>query len=179
MVLVNGLMQIFSDLKIQKSQHVPDEPPHPILVEAGVTYLDIGWRAHSPTNSQGILNYDLRYILNSEENKSEEYWTVKTNILADEIAQEDVGLIVESSGLYDLKYRIQGLTEGQSYLVQLRSSNENGYSYWSNASSMSTLKNNVPKQLDPPVLVLAGTDFLDVGWKLPPAENTEGITRLQ
>ena len=78
--------------------------------------LTVEWSAPANDDGTAITGYDLRFIRNDAPDKADGNWTVRTDIWI--------------SG--DLRYDLDGLTNGVAYDVQVRAVNVSGTGPWSN-----------------------------------------------
>ena len=88
---------------------IPDAPDIDTVTLGGGT-LTIDWKAPTDTGETDITSYDLRYIRDDATDKSDDNWTLET----------DVGTLSNRS------YTIIGLEGGVKYEFQLRANNDSG-----------------------------------------------------
>ena len=97
---------------------IPGAPDIDDVTLGGGT-LTIDWRVPDDTGETAITSYDLRYIRDDATDKSDDNWTVVT----------DVGTLSNCS------YTITGLEGGVKYEFQLRAHNDSGPGPWSLAGA--------------------------------------------
>ena len=108
----------------------PSVPDAPTVASTTFNSLTIGWEA--PTNTgPAISAYDVRHILSSVPDKADANWTVA----------EDAWT---SGNGGNLEYTISSLSQGTSYDIQVRASNDEGTSGWSSSVVEMTRANVAP-----------------------------------
>ena len=108
----------------------PSVPAAPTVASTTFNSLTIGWEI--PTNTgPAISAYDVRHILSSAPDKADANWTVA----------EDAWT---SGNGGNLEYTISGLSQGTSYDIQVRASNDEGTSGWSSSVVEMTRANVAP-----------------------------------
>ena len=124
---------------------VPETPEAPTLSLSDVS-MSITWSAPFDSGLE-ISGYSLRYRTGSGA------WTVA-----------DVGL--------SLAYAVAGLSKNTEYEVQVRATNEDGNSDWSDSAS-GTTRFTLPAEPESVAVSSSGSDFFVLGWSEP--SDTGGI----
>ena len=94
---------------------IPGAPDIDTVTPGGGT-LTIDWKEPTVTGATAITSYDLRYIREDATDKSDDNWTLLT----------DVG----TPG--NLSHTLTGLEGGEKYEYQIRAHNDSGHGPWSN-----------------------------------------------
>ena len=89
--------------------------PQSVNATAGYLSIDVAWTASADDGGASISSYDVRYKLTSDEAN----WTTRTH---------------SPSDAADLQLTLSGLTEWESYDVQVAATNSGGTSAWSAVS---------------------------------------------
>ena len=97
---------------------IPDAPDIDTVTQGGGT-LTIDWKAPTDTGETAITSYDLRYIRDDAADRSDDNWTLETNV----------------GTLSNRSYTITGLEGGVKYEFQLRAHNDSGHGPWSLAGA--------------------------------------------
>ena len=135
----------------------PSQPNAPTLTR-GDQKIDVNWTAPS-NNRSSIIDYDVRYCDTSTVCDTANEWTELNDTGSDATSTATTASIT-------------GLTNGTTYQVQVRATNEIGNSEWSESSSAKAA--GAPFQADAPVVERDDGEF-DVYWWAPHA-NGEPIT---
>ena len=136
---------------------IPGAPDIDAVTPGGGT-LTIEWKEPTVTGATAITSYDLRYIREDATDKSDDNWTLLT----------DVG----TPG--NLSHTITGLTGGVKYEYQIRAHNDSGHGPWSNADGEepTTVAPSAPSITS----ITRGDRTLAVVWTAPADTGGGGIT---
>ena len=120
----------------------------------GNGFLTVVWSHPANTGGVAITAYDLRYIPHDATDKADANWTVLDSVWA-------------RQGNPFRQYRLEGLTNGVFYDVQMRAVNIAGKSGWSNTGTGSPLTKSGAPSID---ALAPGDGALTVAWTAP-ADN--------
>ena len=120
----------------------------------GNGFLTVVWSHPANTGGVAITAYDLRYIPHDATDKADANWTVLDSVWAHQ-------------GNPFRQYRLEGLTNGVFYDVQMRAVNIGGASGWSNTKTGSPLTKSGAPSID---ALAPGDGALTVAWTAP-ADN--------
>ena len=134
----SGSTDFFVELTIVDDDGVPAAPPAPVLVPKS-TGLDVSWLPPTDTGGMAITDYDVRHGVKPTSGDPAT-WTELT----------------DTSDSTALSATISGLTNGTTYVVQVRAQNENGNGVWS-ASATATPSTMTLSYTTPPTTLTVNT----------------------
>ncbi len=133
-----GISTFRVDLTIVDDDGVPAAPAAPVLVPKGAG-LDVSWLPPTDTGGMAITDYDVRHGIKPTSGDPAT-WTELT----------------DTSDSTALSATISGLTNGTTYVVQVRAQNENGNGVWS-ASATATPSTMTLSYTTPPTTLTVNT----------------------
>ncbi len=133
-----GGTKFLVDLTIVDDDGVPAAPAAPVLVPKGAG-LDVSWLPPTDTGGMAITDYDVRHGVKPTSGDPAT-WTELT----------------DTSDSTALSATISGLTNGTTYVVQVRAQNENGNGVWS-ASATATPSTMTLSYTTPPTTLTVNT----------------------